>query len=67
MPPPMLPQTPSRVAIRKPVSKSPRPAGGKKHSTSSERCRDRRLRALRLPLIVLMVLAVAAALIFASQ
>jgi len=66
MPPPILPQTPSRIVIRKPGAKSPRPAGGKKHPTSSERRRVRRLRALRLPLVVLMLLAIAAALIFAS-
>ncbi|TAN02950.1 MAG: AI-2E family transporter [Rhodanobacteraceae bacterium] len=46
--------------------KSPRPTGGKKRPTSSQRRRDRRLRALRVPLLVLMLLAIATALILAS-
>lgn len=55
MPPPTASNTP------------PRPAGGRrKRRTSSERRRDQRLRALRLPLTVLALLAIAAALIFAS-
>ena len=67
MPPPISLPTPAQIAARKLSNKSPRPSGGKKkHPTSSERRRDRRLRALRLPLTVLMLLAVAAALIFAS-
>ena len=65
MPPPLSPPS-SPVAVRTPGAKSPRPAGGKRRPTSSERRRDRRLRALRLPLTVLMLLAIAAALIFAS-
>ena len=65
MPPP-LPPPPSPGVSRKPGAKSPRPASGKKRQTSLERRRDRRLRALRLPLTVLMLLAIAAALIFAS-
>jgi predicted PurR-regulated permease PerM len=65
MPPPLSPP-PSQVAVRRSGAKSPYHAGGKKRPTSSERRRDRRLRALRLPLTVLMLLAIAAALIFAS-
>src|SRR5690348_17898394 len=66
MPPPISLPTPAQVAARKLSNKSPRPAGKKKRPTSSERRRDRRLRALRLPLTVLMLLAIAGALIFAS-
>jgi predicted PurR-regulated permease PerM len=65
MPPPILP-TPAEIAARKLATKSPHPAGGKKRQTSSQRRRDRRLRALRLPLTVLMLLAIASALVFAS-
>jgi predicted PurR-regulated permease PerM len=65
MPPPLSPPS-SPVAVRTPGAKSPRPAGGKRRPTSSERRRDRRLRTLRLPLVVLMLLAIAAVLIFAS-
>jgi len=65
MPPPILP-TPAEIAARKLATKSPHPAGGKKPQTSSQRRRDRRLRALRLPLTVLMLLAIASALVFAS-
>ncbi|MGH8183233.1 MAG: AI-2E family transporter, partial [Rhodanobacteraceae bacterium] len=46
--------------------KSLHPTGGKKRPSSSQRRRDRRLRALRLPLVVLMLLAISAALILAS-
>ncbi|HXE67472.1 MAG TPA: AI-2E family transporter [Rhodanobacteraceae bacterium] len=66
MPPPISLPTPAQVAAHKLSNKSPRPAGRKKRPTSSERRRDRRLRALRLPLTVLMLLAIAGALIFAS-
>ncbi|WIG56690.1 MAG: hypothetical protein OJF61_002478 [Rhodanobacteraceae bacterium] len=67
MPPPISLPTPAQIAARKLSNKSPRPAGGgKKKQTSSQRRRDRRLRALRLPLTVLMLLAIAGALIFAS-
>ena len=65
MPPPLLPPH-SRVVVRKPGPKSPRPVAGKQRSRSSERRRDRRLRTLRLPLTVLMLLAIAGVLIFAS-
>lgn len=65
MSPPLSPP-PSQSALRSSGAKSPRPARGKQRPTSSERRRDRRLRALRLPLVVLMLLAIAAALIFAS-
>ncbi|MBU6416358.1 MAG: AI-2E family transporter, partial [Xanthomonadaceae bacterium] len=65
MPPPLSPPS-SRIEVRKTGAKSPRPSGGKKRPTSSERRRDRRLRALRLPLTVLMLLAIAATLILAS-
>jgi len=66
MPPPISLPTPAEIAARKLATKSPHPAGGKKRPTSSERRRDRRLRALRLPLVVLMLLAIAAALVLAS-
>lgn len=65
MPPP-LPPPHSRVVVRKPGPKSPRSAAGKQRATSSERRRDRRLRTLRLPLTVLMLLAIAGVLIYAS-
>lgn len=61
--PPVLPTIPQDEATRK----SPHPTGGKKRPSSSQRRRDRRLRALRVPLLVLMLLAIAAALILASQ
>jgi predicted PurR-regulated permease PerM len=50
----------------KPPGKSPRPSRGRKRLSSSERRRDRRLRALRLPLTGLLLLAIVAALVLAS-
>lgn len=47
--------------------KSPHPTGGDKRRSSSQRRRDRRLRALRLPLTVLMLLAIATSLILARS
>src|SRR6185437_11636336 len=57
MPPPISLPTPAQIAARKLSNKSPRPAGGKKRPSSSERRRDRRLRALRLPLTIPLLLA----------
>jgi predicted PurR-regulated permease PerM len=60
------PSTSSYPASRKQPTKSGYPGGRKKRRTSSERRRERRLRTLRLPLTVLMMLSITAALIFAS-
>lgn len=56
--PPLLPAPPTARSLHT--------RAGRRRPSSSERRRDRRLRALRLPLTVLMLLAIAAALIFAS-
>jgi predicted PurR-regulated permease PerM len=65
MSPPRSPSTSPHAPARRPPNPSPRHHGRQRRS-NSERRRDRRLRALRLPLTVLMLLSIAAALILAS-
>lgn len=65
--PPGPPLAPARALPPGQTGKSPRPAGRKRRPTSSERRRDRRLRALRFPLVVLMLLGIAFALVLASS
>lgn len=65
MSPPRSPSTSPHAPAHRPPNQSPRHHGRQRRSTS-ERRRDRRLRTLRLPLTVLMLLSIAAALILAS-